>query len=71
MSSHPSLDKLYDFSGWVIQEIQVAQEVAVITLHRDKRLNLYCPHCIEKEDLNREVMQSVFDLSLGISNIST
>jgi hypothetical protein len=30
MSSHPSLRHLYDFSGWVIQEIQVTQKLPLL-----------------------------------------
>ena len=37
MSNHPSLRHLYDFSGWVIQEIQVTQKIAVIKLHHGRR----------------------------------
>ena len=65
MSSHPSLRHLYDFSGWVIQDIQVTQVVAVVKLHRDKRLAIYCPHCIRKAGLNRQVSQTAYDLPLG------
>lgn len=65
MSSYPSLGHLYDFSGWVIQEIQVTREIAVVKLHRDKRLNIYCPHCIRKAGLNRQVTQAAYDLPLG------
>lgn len=65
MSSHPSLRHLYDFSGWVIKEIQMTQELAVVKLHRDKRLNIYCPHCIRKAGLNRKVTQTAYDLPLG------
>jgi len=57
MSSHPSLRHLYDFSGWVIQEVQVTPEIAVVKLHRDRRRSIYCPHCIKKAVLNKKVMQ--------------
>ena len=36
MSSHPLLRHLYDFPGWVIQEIHLTQEIAVIKLHCDR-----------------------------------
>ncbi len=65
MSSHPSLRHLYDFSGWVIRKIQVTQLLAVVKLHRDKRLTIYCPHCIRKAGLNRQVAQTAYDLPLG------
>ena len=65
MSSHPSLRHLYDFSGWVIREIQVTQLLAVVKLHCDKRLTIYCPHCIRKAGLNRQVIQTAYDLPLG------
>lgn len=65
MSNHPSLRCLYDFPGWVIQEMKVLPEVAVIKLHRDKRLTIYCPHCIRKAGLNRKVSQTAYDLPIG------
>lgn len=65
MSSHPSLRNLYDFSGWVVQQIQVTPTIAVVKLHRDKRLNIYCPHCIRKASVNKKVMQSAYDLPIG------
>lgn len=69
MSSHPSFRHLYDFSGWVIQEIQVTQILAVVKLQRDKRLTIYCPHCIRKAGLNRQVTQTAYDLPLGPVNL--
>lgn len=69
MSSHPSLRHLYDFSGWVIQEIQVIPKIAVVKLHRDRRRSIYCPHCIRKAALNKKVTQSAFDLPIGPVNL--
>ena len=69
MSSHPSLRSLYDFSGWVVQQIQVTPTIAVVKLHRDKRLNVYCPHCIRKASVNKKVMQSAYDLPIGPVNL--
>lgn len=65
MSSHPSFRNLFDFPGWVIQEVQVTSNLAVIQLCRDKRLAIYCPHCIRKAGLNRKVPQAAHDLPLG------
>jgi len=65
MSSHPSLRSLYDFPGWVIQQIQVTPLIAVVKLHRDKRRSVHCPHCIRKAALNKKTMQSAYDLPLG------
>ena len=67
MSSHPSLRHLYDFSGWVIQEIQVTPKIDVVKFHRDRRHSIYCPHCIRKAALNKKVMQSAFDLPIEFS----
>ena len=53
MSSYPSLRHLYDFAGRVIQKVQVTQEIAVVKLHRDRRRNLYCPHCLGKAALKK------------------
>jgi transposase len=69
MSSHPSLRHLYNFSGWVIHEMQVAQDLVVIKLYRDKRHRIYCPHCIRKAGLNRKVMQTAYDLPVGPANL--
>lgn len=69
MSSHPSLRTLFDFSGWVIQQIQVTPAIAVVKLHRDKRRSVYCPHCIRKVVVNKKTMQSAYDLPIGPVNL--
>ena len=69
MSSQPPLRHLYDFSGWVIQGIQVTRKIAVVKLHRDRRGNLYCPHCLSRAALNKKIMQSAYDLPLGPVNL--
>ena len=51
MSSHPSLRHLYDFAGWVIQEVQVTQKIAAVKLHRERRRNFYCPKLPEQSSL--------------------
>lgn len=65
MSSYPSLRHLYDFSGWVIQQIQVTPVIAVVKLYRDRRRTVYCPHCIRKAAVNKKTMQSAYDLPIG------
>jgi len=55
MSSHPSFGHLDDFAGWVIQEIKIIPQMAVIKLRRDQRHRIYCPHCTEKAGENRRV----------------
>lgn len=69
MSIHSLLRPLYDFAGWVIKESQITSELVIIKLHRDKRRNIFCPHCLEKAGLNRQIAQTAYDLPLGPVNI--
>ncbi len=69
MSNNPSLRPLYNFPGWVIQEIKLNSDMAIITLARDKRLSLHCPHCSLKAGGNRRLIQTAYDLPLGPAKI--
>ena len=53
MSSHPLFRHFYDLAGWVISEIKIIPEMAVIKLRRDKSHRVYCPHYTRKDSENR------------------
>lgn len=59
--------KLFDFEGYCVKDSNVSDEIAQITLRRDKRYRLECPDCGEKMGQNRKTMQSARDLPLGIA----
>ena len=48
MSSSPSLRPLYNFDGWVIKNIKLSSDVAVIKIRHDKRHFSQCPFCGQK-----------------------
>ena len=48
MSSFPSLRPLYNFDGWVIKNIKLSSDVAVIKIRHDKRHFSQCPFCGQK-----------------------
>ena len=70
MSSRPSLRPLYNFPGWVIQDIYIDSEMAAINLRRDLRCPVKCPVCHKEAGENRRVKQSVLDIPLGIANMT-
>lgn len=59
--------RLFVFEGYCIEDIHVSEELAQITLRRDRRYRLECPHCGETMGRNRKTMQRVRDLALGIA----
>jgi len=69
MSRTPSLRPLYNYPGWVIQEIKLNAEVVMVRLRRDLRLKICCPHCLRVAGENRLVVQSAKDLPLGPVNL--
>ena len=69
MSVHPSWSPLFDFAGWVIKEIKIIPELAMIKIQRDKRLSIRCPHCYQRSGTNRKSWHTVNDLPLGVVSI--
>jgi len=64
MSSSPSLRPLYTFVGWVIQEIKLNSEIAMVRLRRHRQHKLLCPICGNPARQNRVIWQSAKDLPL-------
>ena len=69
MSSTPSLRPLYNFPGWVIQEIKLNSELVVVRMRRNHQLTIYCPNCLRKAGENRRVIQTAKDLPLGTASL--
>jgi len=69
MSSSPSLRPLYDFPGWIIQEIKISADIVMVKLRRHIQRNIYCPKCIRHVGENRRVIQVALDLPLGITKV--
>ena len=66
MNSTSLLRPLYTFPGWVIKDINLNSEIAVIKIRKDNRHSLKCPVCSKgKPRENRRVWQTVRDLPLG------
>ena len=65
MSSAPSLRPPYTFTGWIIQEINLNSEIAMIRLRRHKQKQILCPNCNCRAGENRRIWQSAKDLPLG------
>lgn len=65
MSSSPSLRPLYNFKGWIIQEIKLNSEIVMVRLRLHKRKKILCPNCMNQVGENRRIWQSVKDLPLG------
>lgn len=57
--------KLFHFQGYVVSDINVNEELAVVRLRRDERFGLSCPACHAAMGENRRVLQSARDLPLG------
>lgn len=69
MSSSPSLRPIYTFLGWVIKEIKLNSDIAMIRLRRHKQHKIYCPLCSKRTRENRTSWQSAKDLPLGSANL--
>ena len=66
MNSTSLLRPLYTFPGWVIKDINLNSEIAVVKIRKDNRYSLKCPVCSKRKPReNRRVWQSVRDLPLG------
>ena len=66
MNSTSLLRPLYTFPGWVIKDINLNSEIAVVKIRKDNRYSLKCPVCSQRKPReNRRVWQSVRDLPLG------
>lgn len=57
--------ELYRFPGYTVKEARIDEAIGEITLRRDKRFTLKCPHCEGRMTPSREVPQMVRDLGLG------
>lgn len=66
MTCTPSLRLLYDFPGWVIEEIKVGTEIAMVRLRRNRSHVINCPICGKRAGTNRVTRQGARDLPLGI-----
>ncbi len=69
MSSNTSLRPLYTFFGWVIKEIKLNSELAMVRLRRHKNHKIVCPNCSRRAKENRTTWQGVKDLPLGSANL--
>ncbi len=69
MTRHPSLRLLYDFPGWVIQQIKMCPEVAMVRIRRNRSHKINCPICCKRVGKNRTVWQGAKDLPLGVVSL--
>lgn len=69
MSAYPSQRPLFNFKGWVIQEIKLNSESVTVKLRIDERYVHSCPVCNNRMAENRRLWQSVLDLPMGTANI--
>lgn len=69
MSSNPSLRPIYTFLGWVIKEIKLNSEIAMVRIRRHKNHKVFCPVCSKKARENRTIWQGAKDLPLGSVNL--
>jgi len=66
MNSTSSLRPLYTFPGWVVKDINLNSEIAVVKIRKNNKYNLKCPACSKgKPKENRRIWQTVRDLPLG------
>jgi transposase len=70
MSACPSLRPLFNFKGWVIQEINLNSKSVIVKLRIDKRYVHRCPVCNKPMAENRRLWQKVLDLPMGITKIT-
>lgn len=57
--------ELYRFPGYTVKSARIDEAIGEITLRRDKRFKLACPHCQHRMTRSRELPQMVRDLGLG------
>jgi transposase len=57
--------ELYRFPGYTVQSARIDEAIGEVTLRRDRRYRLRCPHCDGRLSPSREVPQMVRDLGLG------
>jgi len=69
MSSNPSLRPLYTFFGWVIKEVKLNSELAIVRLRRNKKYKINCPFCSKQARENRRIWQGAKDLPLGSAKL--
>ena len=58
--------KLFGFAGFIIDKITFSSEIVHISMHRDGRLRLACPHCNRSMTENKKVIRTVQDLPMGV-----
>jgi len=58
---------LFSFPGYVLLKLQLDGELAAVTLRRDGRCRLTCPHCGQRMTPSRSVWQMARDLPLGLA----
>ena len=69
MSSSPSLRPLYNFPGYVIQEIKLNADIVMVRLRRHLKWNIICPNCYREAGENRRILQTAKDLPLGTAKL--
>lgn len=57
--------ELYRFPGYTVKAARIDEAIGEVTLRRDRRCKLACPHCQGRMTRSREVPQMVRDLGLG------
>ncbi|MEX2671891.1 MAG: ISL3 family transposase [Phycisphaeraceae bacterium] len=57
--------ELYRFPGYAVKAARIDEAIGEVTLRRDGRFKLACPHCESRITRSREVPQMVRDLGLG------
>jgi transposase len=69
MTRYPSLRLLYDFPGWVIQQVKVGPEIAMVRIRLNRSHRINCPICGKRAGKNRAVWQGAKDLPLGVVSL--
>jgi transposase len=69
MTRYPSLRLLYDFPGWVIQQVKVGPEIAMVRIRLNRSHRINCPICGKRAGKNRTVWQGAKDLPLGVVSL--
>lgn len=66
MSCKSSLRQLFDFPGWVVQEIKMNEEIAMVRIRRNQSHRINCPNCRNRAGKNRSTWQGARDMPLGV-----
>jgi transposase len=57
--------KLFGFAGFIIHKVTFSSETVHISMHRNGRLRMPCPHCNRSMTENKKVIRTVQDLPIG------